>query len=355
VLRSWPRRHVLVATWAGIGLAAAILWLGVALWQFFHPADLPSLLADTVPAVLAAVAGLAGLVAGIIGLVFSARRARFLAIVLVAAAGLAAPVAVFGVAWETLNDWNFANRAFITALFPFVAAELNGDLPRVTTTDHYVIHHSRPLPDWEVERLEIQWSALQGELGTEPAGRIELYLDDAGTMRQRLGGNGATYGRLVFTRPMTAPDDCETSLHEIAHSFMYTRRAAYTMPQLLDEGWARAHQGCSIQQLDQDVVLVTKLGYMVPLEDRLGAGAFSSARYGGLGPAYAVAGSFVEYLIRTDGIGPFLKLVDTTGVENTPATAEAVYGMPFSQLEAAWLADVSQRTGVPLQFATASG
>jgi hypothetical protein len=341
---------VLVATWAGIALAAAILWLGVGLWQFFHPSDLPSLLADTAPAVVAAVAGLAGLVGGVIGLLFSARRLRFVAIVLVAAAGLSTPLAVFGVTWETMNDWNFANRAFIGALFPFFAAELNGDLPQVTTTDHYVIHHSRPLPGWEVERLEIQWSSLQGELGTEPEGRIELYLDDAGTIRQRMMGNGATYGRLVFTRPMTAPDDCETALHEIAHSFMYTRRAAYAMPQLLDEGWARARQGCPVQQLDQGVVLTAKSGFMVPLEDRLTAIDFS--RYGGTGDAYAVAGSFVEYLIRTEGIGPFLKLVDTTGVETMPATAESVYHVKFSQLEQNWLADVAQRTEVPLQFAS---
>jgi hypothetical protein len=37
---------------------------------------------------------------------------------------------VTGVTLETLNDWNFSNRAFIGALFPFIAAELDADLPQ---------------------------------------------------------------------------------------------------------------------------------------------------------------------------------------------------------------------------------
>jgi hypothetical protein len=222
VLRRWPRGHVLAGVWGGVALAAAVGWLAVSTWQYLHPADLPSLLGDTGPMALAAVAGLVGLVGGLAGLLFSRRRLRFLAVTLVAAAGLAAPLAVTGVALATLNDWNFANRAFIGALFPVFAAELDGDLPQVTTTVHYVIHHAHPLPDWEVQRLEQHWQDLRGELGTEPPGRIDLYLDDAGTLRQRIGANGATDGRLVFSVPPGAATGCATALHEIAHSFMYT-------------------------------------------------------------------------------------------------------------------------------------
>lgn len=352
MLRRWPRPHLLAAASAGVALAAALVWLGVATWQYLHPSDLPSLLGDTAPPLLAVFAGLAGLVGGVAGLAFSRQRLRFLAVTLAALIGLSAPLAVTGATLNTLNDWNFANRAFIGALFPFIAAELDGDLPQVTTTAHYVIHHSRRLPDWEVQRLEQQWLDLRHELGSEPAGRIDLYLDDAGTIRQRLGGNGATDGRLVFSLPLPGATGCATALHEIAHSFMYTRRPAYSMPQLLDEGWARSHQGCSLRDLDQPVVEVARLGFMVPLEDRLTATDFT--RSGGTSVAYAVAGSFVDYLIRARGMGRFLRLVDTTGVETLPTTAAVVYGIPFSRLEAAWLDDVAQREGTgPLRFASA--
>jgi hypothetical protein len=342
--------------WGGVALAAALVWLAVAGWQYLHPADLPSLVADTAPMALAAVGGLAGLVAGLVGVVLARPRLRFLAVTLLAAAGLAAPLAVTGVAFATLNDWNFANRAFIGALFPVFAAELDGDLPEVTTTAHYVVHHAHELPDWEVERLEQQWHDLRAELGTEPPGRIDLYLDDAGTIRQRMDANGATDGRLVFALPLPGPTGCATALHEIAHSFMYTRRQAYSMPQLLDEGWARSHQGCSVEDLDQPVIRLAQSGHLAPLEARLTAGDFSSASYGGTFTGYAVAGSFVEYLIRARGMGPYLRLVDTTGVENLPAAAAAVYGVPFSRLESDWLGDVAQREGVgPLRFAAAGG
>jgi hypothetical protein len=153
---------------------------------------------------------------------------------------------------------------------------------------------------------------------------------------------------------MPAAAGCATALHEIAHSFMYTRRPAYSMPQLLDEGWARSHQGCSLQELDQPVVQLARLGLLVPLEDRLTAADFSSARSGGTFTGYAVAGSFVDYLIRAHGMSLYLRLVDSTGIETMPATAEMVYGIPFSQLETAWLNEVAQRedTG-PLRFASA--
>jgi hypothetical protein len=54
----------------------------------------------------------------------------------------------------------------------------------------------------------------------------------------------------------------------------------------------------------------------------------------------------VDYLIRAHGIGDFLRLVDTTGVESMPSTAASVYGVPFSRLETAWLSDVAQRERV---------
>lgn len=236
-----------------------------------------------------------------------------------------------------------------------MAAELDGDLPVVTTTAHYLIHHARPLPDWEVQRLERQWQDLRRDLGTAPQGRIDLYLDDAGTIRQRLGGNGAADGRLVFAQPLPAAGGCATALHEIAHSFLYTRRAAYAMPQVLDEGWARSHQGCSLQELHQPVAELASRGLLVPLEDRLTAGDFWSARYGGPSSGHAEAGSFVDYLLRAHGMGRFLRLVDSTGIETLPATAATVYGVPFRQLEAAWLADLAQREGGgPLRFAGAT-
>ena len=352
MLRSWPRSHLLAAASTAVALVAACVWLVIATWQYLHPSDLPSLLGDTAPVALATVAGLAALVGGVAGLAFSHQRLRFLALTLVALAALSAPLAATGVSLETLNDWNFANRAFIGALFPVIATELGGDLPEVTTTAHYVIHHSRRLPDWEVQRLEQQWQDLRRDLGTEPPGRIELYLDDAGTIRQRLGANGATDGRLVFSLPLPATG-CATALHEVAHSFMYTRRLAYSMPQLLDEGWARSHQGCSLRDLDEAVLDVARLGLLVPLEDRLTAADFGSARFGGSFSGYAVAGSFVDYLIRVHGMAPYLRLVDSTGIETLPATAAAVYGIPFSRLEASWLGDIARRESVgSLRFAS---
>jgi hypothetical protein len=331
---------------ASAALAAAVAWLATATWGYLHPGTEPSLLRNTVPVALIVVSGLATVIVGLVGLAFSRRRRRFAVPLLGGIAALSAPLAITAVTFSTLNDWNFANRAFIGSIFPVVAAELDGDLPLTTVTPHYAIHHAQPLPEWEVSRLERQWQDLRQALGTEPDGRIVLYLDDAGTIRQRLGGSGASDGRLVFTRPIPAPTGCATALHEVAHSFMYTRRIAYSFPQVLDEGWARSHQGCSLQDLDQQVLRLATLGLLVPLERRLTAADFASPRYGGTDGGYAEAGSFVDYVIRTGGMSRFLRLTDTTGIDDMPAVTGRVYGTPFRQLEDAWLRDVARREGV---------
>ena len=63
----------------------------------------------------------------------------------------------------------------------------------------------------------------------------------------------------------------------------------------------------------------------------------------------------MDYLLRAHGMGRFLRLVDSTGIETLPATAATVYGVPFRQLDAAWLADLAQREGGgPLRFAGAT-
>ncbi len=145
-------------------------------------------------------AGLAGLVGGVAGLAFSRRRLRFLAVTLVALAGLSAPLAVTGVTLATLNDWNFANRAFIGALFPVIAAELDGDLPQVTTTTHRAIHHSRQLPTGgPAPRTTVAGPAARPRDGaTGPDRPVPGRRRDD---QQRVGGNGATDGRLVFALP----------------------------------------------------------------------------------------------------------------------------------------------------------
>src|SRR5262249_19652188 len=167
VRRRWPRRHLLTAVLGGVALTAAIVWLAGATWHYFHSSYPPSLPGDTAPGTLATVARPASPGAALTGLPFARPRRPFLAVTLVALAGLSAPLAVTGVTLATLNDWNFANRAFIGALFPFIAAELDADLPQVTTTAHHVIHHSRPLPDWEVQGLERQWRDPRGDAAAE--------------------------------------------------------------------------------------------------------------------------------------------------------------------------------------------
>ncbi len=216
------------------------------MWGFAEPQAAPSVIADTVPAVAAVLLGVAvALLAAWIAVSRAHARVAAASLGGIGLLAVAGPVWVAADTFATLNDWNFANRTFLAAYLPAAALAMGGTLNRIDRPPHYEIHHALPLPRWEVSDLEREWNRLRAMTGAMPRTGITLYLNDAGIDRLGIGGHGAAYGPLVIAQPLTLVGPCQGGvLHEVAHAFMYVQSRGNTFPQLLDEGWAVANQGC---------------------------------------------------------------------------------------------------------------
>jgi hypothetical protein len=119
-----------------------------------------------------------------------------------------------------------------------------------------------------------------------------------------------------------------------------------TFPQILDEGWAVANQGCPERELDRGVMEDAQRGLMPPLENRLTRSGFRKAAYGGRDSGYVAGGSWVAWLLARYGSRRFMALVNSATPANCVARTRAVYGRPFSRLEHAWLGHIAREFGV---------
>jgi hypothetical protein len=348
--------RALLALTAG-AVIAAVAWWATAIRQFFEPQLAPSVLADTVPMVLAFVLGaLAVLLAAIAAAVGA--RSRLAVALLGGTALLAAggPVWVVGNTFITVNDWNFANRTFLASYLPAAAFALSYSLDRVDHLPHYVVHHAHPLPGWEIADLEREWRRLRASTADEPRQGIELYLNDANADALGIGSHGAAYGPLVVARPLTLVDPCQGGvLHEIAHAFMYVQSRGNTFPQILDEGWAVANEGCPEPVLDTRVLEDIQRGLMPPLEDRLNSAGFRRSEYGGTQTGYDAGGSWVAWLLAQYGAPRFMAFINSATSSNCMARSQAVYGRSFSALEREWLLHIAHEFGMRTLSFTGEG
>jgi hypothetical protein len=195
--------------------------------------------------------------------------------------------------------------------------------------------------------LEAEWRRLRAWTGNEPRDGITLYLNDANAGSLGIGGHGAAYGPLVIARPLTLVDPCQGGmLHEIAHAFMYVQSRGNTFPQLLDEGWAVANQGCPERVLDQRVLSDILGGVMPPQEDRLTRSGFRDTRYGGTQTGYDAGGSWVAWLLARYGAPRFMAFINSATPDTCVARSRTVYGTSFSTLERDWLSHIAREFGL---------
>lgn len=198
--------------------------------------------------------------------------------------------------------------------------------------------------DLAVRDLEFRYHQLTRILGTEPTGRVVVYLFPSADAKKDLVGAGAT----VFTKPwrrevfLHAERFPSTRLrHELAHIFAgafgdqafgislawrlpWPRLASGLVEGLAEAADFGAPDGRSTLHQDARAIIVD--GRAPPLARVIGAGftAVSGPR------AYTLAGSFCRYLLDTFGAERLRALYRSGGDFPT------VYGQTVSALETRW-------------------
>ncbi len=268
---------------------------------------------------------------------------------------------------STLGRTSLALGAFcvvVSSTMTLAADDLGFTSSRRTTierlslersTEHFVIHvqpgtqAARELPLIVAEH-EFAWHRLEQRLGAAPAVPIESFVYSSVEQKRALFGAGAVevslpWKRQIYLRHMSFPH--EALEHELAHSFgaAFTRHPLGLAGRLslrgvdlaggLIEGWANALAPRSMAGLDlhDQAAALDRLDKRPRLGPILGIGFWGSAGR----RAYTAAGSFVLWLIETQGIDKVGRLY------GAPDQLEAIFGADLPTLEKQWIAFLRAR------------
>lgn len=238
-----------------------------------------------------------------------------------------------------LAAWRLEPRLGLAPDAASIAAELGGR----RETEHFVVLYS-PVGPWArdlevtLEDLESHRRQLTRKLGVAPRRKITCYLFGSSEEKRRAMGAGQTQVAKPWRYEIYLQFEAwphAVLKHELAHVFageigdplLHLSRRGLRFNMGLIEGVATAlAERPAPLDLDQQVKVMRRLGVEPSLERLFGAGflAQPAAR------AYAVAGSFVRFLIDEEGPERFTLLYRSGG------DFAAAYGRPLDQLRRAW-------------------
>jgi hypothetical protein len=223
-----------------------------------------------------------------------------------------------------------------TAWFDNLKLEPANVIPWLTaSTEHYDFHWvaEAPVSEENQQANERELARLVPELGVAMPARIAYYRYASKQQKGELtgdGGNAHTDLRAIYT--IWAMDD-----HEIVH--ILTEQWGKTDQALLGEGIAVHEsgnwQGRPVDDYARDLLAAGKVG---PLSQLTSPSVF---RGEDALVTYAVAGSFVGYLVRLKDMAAFQRAY----VAGAPLDArlKAEYGKDLATLDADWRASLAKR------------
>ena len=230
--------------------------------------------------------------------------------------------------------------------------DLERELSRTATTDHFVVHYapgSKTRTDLalEIEDLEFRYDQLRQTLGVEPKPPITVWDFPSPEVKKALVGAEHTLYAKPWTREIFVQGERFPSTrlrHEMAHVFAGTfgdpilgvalawRWGPLPHPALamgLVEGLAEAADADAPSgdaTIHQEAAAMMAAGLAPPLADVVGAGfsTVAGAR------AYTMAGSFAAFLLTTRGADKLRELYRSAG------NFSDVYRVPLRDLEREW-------------------
>ncbi len=226
------------------------------------------------------------------------------------------------------------------------AATIARALGSERVTPHFVVHYSAEGPyapemDNVARELEFRYAELRAQLGRAPSRTVHAYLFSSAAEKQALMGAGRTYIAKPWRYELYVNHEPfpQTVLgHELAHVFgadvgdglLGVARSGLRLDMGLIEGFAEALTWHGGSLTPDEAVRVLELLGQRPVLARVMSPQFWSLP---AQQAYAVAGSFVHYLLVHDGAEKLTRLYRLGGTQTAYAQ---VYGRTFSQLEAEW-------------------
>ncbi len=209
--------------------------------------------------------------------------------------------------------------------------------PHRLETDHMVmLYDSLEDPHGDGQAMDRHMAGMVDLLGTAPGAKViwvrgRLPLLDLGELSVHEIALGSS----------ESPKDWETEgridRHELAHAMLDAVRAVDAdPPSFLHEGWAESQGGVGRKELAARALAQHAEEPEVGVASLIEPGMYHRLD----GPAYALGGAFVEFLIREQGADKFLRLYNEAGEDRFKYTFREIYDVELDAMEAAFWKDV---------------
>jgi len=334
----WAARGSLASLSFG-ALSFAVTWAGIRC-RVLHPNPWP-----TVVLFVAMVGATAiGFACGSWAVVRGPGRLR------AAAWGLAAPIPL--VLWGAIGlyAWVQWGQRLVPKDLPMnlakmaasslIRLEASVEYPNRLETDRLVMLYDRlEDPRRDAEAMDRHLARMEGMLGGPL--RAKVYWVRGRLHRLDLGSlsvHGIALGS--GESPAHWGEGGTLDRHELAHAALDEYRPHDAdPPYFLREGWAESQSGVG------PVVLARRALVQRSSDPSLGIREMASPGWyhRDAGPVYPLGGAFVDFLIRRDGVGKFLRLYNGCRPETFGATCREVFGADIEALEAEFWEDVRRQ------------
>ena len=338
----WPLRGAIASLI--VGASAFVMTWACVRWQVLHPNPWPTVAVFVAQVITAMV----GVVSGSWRVVRGPRR---LAAVSLAVVGLV-PLALWGLiglyAWvewrQRLVPNNLPMNLAKMAGTSLIRLEASVEYPNRLETDRLVMFYDRlAAPRKDAEEMDRHLARMEVMLGGPLRAKVYWV---RGHLRSLDLGSLSVHG--IALGSGESPEDWERGggldRHELAHAAIDEYRApGADPPYFLHEGWAESRSGVG------SVVLARRAMEQRSAVPTLGIREMAGQEWyhQDAGPVYPLGGAFVDFLVRRDGVGKFLRLYNGSRVGRFGAVVRKIYGIELDALEAEFWEDVRRLLGKP--------
>lgn len=228
------------------------------------------------------------------------------------------------------------------AAAPLMRLEASAEYPNRLETDHLVMLYGRlDDPRRDADEMDRHLARMEGMLGGPF--RAKVYWVRGGLP---LLGIGSLSVHGIALGSAESPADWDRGggfdRHELAHAALDEYRTYDSDPPcFLHEGWANSQKGVGSVALARRAHEQRSETPGIGIREMLNPEWYHRDE----GAVYSLGGAFVDYLLRTYGVGAFVRLYNGCRPDTAEETFRKVLGSDLDTVEAAFWRDVRERVG----------
>ena len=337
-LLRWARRGALASLIVGV-VTIAMTWTFVR-WRVLHPHPWPTVTLFILQVAAAAV----GTASGISGVVRGPRRFTSASLAFLALVPLVLWGAIGLYAWlqwrQRLVPNNLPMNLAKMAASSLIRLEASVEYPNRRETDRLVMFCDKLSdPRRDAEAMDRHLARMETMLGSPLRSKVFWV---RGHLRRLDLGRLSIHGIALGSgeSPEDWDNDGTLDRHELAHAALDEyRTTGADPPYFLHEGWAESQSGIGTVALARRALEQHASVPSRGIREMAGPDWY----HHDAGPVYPLGGAFVDFLLRRDGVGKFLRLYNGSREDRFRSVIREVYGTDLDALEAEFWQNIQEK------------